>query len=54
MKKIVPKMKVKILPIDEIGEVKICRNDDRGEMIIEVIREDKKIHLCRECEINFI
>jgi hypothetical protein len=48
-----PGEKVEILPIDEEGEVVICRRDERDEIIIEVKRDsDGKIHLCRECEIK--
>ena len=43
---------VRIIPIQENGTVKICRRDDQGEMIIEVILSDGEVHLCRECEIK--
>jgi hypothetical protein len=44
-----PGTKVHIIPIKEKGEVKICRRDNKGEIIIEVVRDsDGKAHLCRE------
>lgn len=43
--------KVYIIPIDENGIVKKCQRDDEQKIIIYVIRDDGKVHLCREFEI---
>ena len=46
---------VYIVPIQEWGQIVKVRKDSRGENIIEVKREsDGKIHLCRECELDFM
>jgi hypothetical protein len=48
-----PDSRVYIVPIQQNGTVKVCRRDERQEIIVEVVRDDDgEVHLCRECEIR--
>jgi hypothetical protein len=45
--------RVYISPIKEFGIIKKIRKDDRGEPLIDVIREsDGEVHVCREMELT--
>ena len=52
--------RVYISPIKEFGTIKKIRYDDRGEPLIDVIREsddvihesDGEVHVCRETELT--